>query len=99
MGLAIDLPRAKGAAVFGGTGIPEAVVQSLPEYYRGKRFLALGGDDDPLAPNSKVCCRLLARYGVKAETRTVHAGHPFQEYADCGAVRECFAFTLGLLMK
>ena len=98
-GLALDLPRAKGAAVFGGTGMSEAVVQSHPDSVRGKRFLALAGDDDPLAPNAKECCSLLCQFGGHAEARSFSAGHSFQEYAGCGAVRECFAFTLGLLLK
>ena len=98
-GLALDLPKAKGAAVFGGTSMSEAVAQSHPDSFRGKQFLALAGDDDPLAPNASECSSLLCRLGGQAETRLVQAGHSFQEYAGCGAVRECFAFTLGLLLK
>jgi hypothetical protein len=99
VGLALDLPRAKGAAVFGGTNMAEALAQSPPDAHQGKQFLALAGDEDPLAPNSAEFCSLLSHLGGLGETRAVPASHSFQEYASCGAVRECFAFALKLLLK
>jgi pimeloyl-ACP methyl ester carboxylesterase len=99
VGLALDLPRARGAAVFGGVGMAEAVAQSRQDSSRGKHFLALAGDEDPLSPHSKEFCNLLCRFAGQAEARTVRAGHSFHQYAACGAVRECVAFVLGLLLE
>lgn len=99
VGLALDLPKAKGAAVFGGTGMAEALAQSDGDAHRSKQFLTVVGDDDPLEPRAREFSSLLGRFGGKSKVLTVRSGHSYQEYAACGAVQESFNFALRLLLE
>jgi hypothetical protein len=93
VGLALDLPRGRGAAIVGGTGMAEALAQSPPESGLGRSFLAIAGEKDPLAPRTGEWERLLRRRGLLGECRSVPAGHSFAEYAGCGALRDAFGFA------
>ncbi len=75
--LALDLPKARGAAIFGGTGMSEALVNSGPHAHKDRGFLAVAGEDDPLAPNAQEFAGFLGSLGVKSEVVTVRAGHSF----------------------
>lgn len=97
VGLAMDMPAVRGAAVFGGVGMAEAVVQSPEAALKSKRFLAIAGTRDKLSTKSGEFTDFINNRGGRAELKEVLSEHSFQTYAKCGAVREAFKVAIEIV--